>query len=72
MAKWDMKTEPADALECIRYLRAKLETARDDAPEEAASEVAAMADTDAYMNTVWRNGCRDAAQAIRAMKGETP
>ena len=27
MAKWDMKTEPADALECIRYLRAKLAVA---------------------------------------------
>lgn len=72
MAKWDMKTEPADALECIRYLRAKLETAWDDALEEAAIEVAAMAETDAYMNKVWRNGCRDAAQAIREMKGEKP
>ena len=69
MAKWDMKTEPADSLECIRYLRAKLETAWDDALEEAAIEVAA---TDAYMNKVWRNGCRDAAQAIREMKGEKP
>ena len=56
----------------VAELEAKLETAWDDALEEAAIEVAAMAETDAYMNKVWRNGCRDAADAIRAMKGETP
>jgi hypothetical protein len=49
-------------------LALQVQRARDDALEEAALEAERGADTLSNMNKVWRNGCRDAAAAIRALR----
>lgn len=66
MAKWDMKTEPADSLECIRYLRAQVETARDDALEEAAMRCEAARE---YRNAQRKKYPEDQAQNMRLSPG---